>query len=207
MGVGATAGWSPRSSPADSAEGLRPLVRSRRLHALAPGGGPRDHLPQQHGQQGQYDVRAAPDHREEEVDPPLRRQRAWGRQLREPVSPPVVADGVVYVYVSAENTLHALDAATGAEKWKYTIGGGIWDLRAADGRAYVYVGHEEALHAFDAATGTRKWDSSGIGSTAAWSVVGKVHAFDIRAIDLATGRKSGTPPSGTPVECWRRTTC
>jgi eukaryotic-like serine/threonine-protein kinase len=103
---------------------------------------------------------------------------------------PVVADGVVYVHY--EDAIHALDAATGAKKWEYTIAG-IWELKLAGGLAHVYVQHEKAVHALDAATGTEKWVSRGIDSIWQWNVAGKVHAYidqgNVQALDAATGRK------------------
>ena len=88
-------------------------------------------------------------------------------------SPPVVADGVVYVYVGSSTDLYALyavDAATGGLHWRYWIGGTVeFSLAAAaDGVVYVYVVEVESdryagrifvrhLYAVDVATGWSRW--------------------------------------------------
>jgi outer membrane protein assembly factor BamB len=66
------------------------------------------------------------------------------------MSPPTVANGVVYYGNGFGNTLLAYDAATGARVWDSgsVIGGGIWAAAlVANGRLYVgsWDGH---LYAF-----------------------------------------------------------
>jgi outer membrane protein assembly factor BamB len=67
-----------------------------------------------------------------------------------------VADGRVYVVVD-RNDLVALDAATGAEAWRYRIGGtATTEPVVADG--VVYLGADDHdLYAIDATTGTERW--------------------------------------------------
>jgi outer membrane protein assembly factor BamB len=79
---------------------------------------------------------------------------------------PAVSGGVVYaVGNDALNpadkrfagSLYALDAATGAVRWKSTIAGGQWSAPVVSGDL-LYVGAWDTyLHALDAATGTERW--------------------------------------------------
>ncbi|MEU0812253.1 PQQ-binding-like beta-propeller repeat protein [Streptomyces sp. NPDC005970] len=121
----------------------------------------------------------------------------WSRRFEsdgyaaDSIPDPMVTDGVVFV--DYESVIHALDAATGAKKWDYTVVGD-WELKLAGGLAHVYVKHEEAIHALDVATGTEKWVSRGINSISDWHVSGNVHAYiddagNVRALDAATGKK------------------
>lgn len=78
------------------------------------------------------------------------------------LSPPIVADGRVYV-LDAETELHAIDAVDGERLWSRELapetatgdapGGGVAYL---DGRLYVSTGFAEIL-ALDAATGETLW--------------------------------------------------
>ncbi len=49
----------------------------------------------------------------------------WSVQLREPLTPPVVAGGRALVAEIDAHTLHALDAETGERRWRYVAGGRI----------------------------------------------------------------------------------
>lgn len=121
----------------------------------------------------------------------------WSRRFKsdgyaaDSIPDPMVTDGVVFV--DYESVIHALDAATGAKKWDYTVVGD-WELKLAGGLAHVYMQHEEAIHAFDVATGTEKWVSHGIDSISDWHVSGNAHAYiddagNVQALDAATGKK------------------
>ncbi len=70
---------------------------------------------------------------------------------------PVAAAGMVYFGSSTDDTLRAVDAATGALVWQATLGGPIrFAPSIAHGRAYVACddGH---LYCFDAKTGALSW--------------------------------------------------
>jgi outer membrane protein assembly factor BamB len=70
-------------------------------------------------------------------------------------SPPVVADGTVYV--ASGETLHAVDPETGRERWYLRLGGEVRSaLRVAAGTVYGCTDDGTVL-AVDAATGRGRW--------------------------------------------------
>ena len=72
---------------------------------------------------------------------------------------PVVVDGVMYVSTGAGN-IFALDAATGAVKWKHetTFGGNYRGVAVAEGR--VFSGERDSqLIALDQKTGALVWET------------------------------------------------
>ena len=93
-------------------------------------------------------------------------------------SPPLVADGNVYVYTGYEGPVLALDPATGDERWRADVGWAVLDsgmpfAAAAGGGALYVAGTEDkvsgasgdsgppaAIYALDAATGQEKWRHS-----------------------------------------------
>ena len=50
---------------------------------------------------------------------------AWSVQLTGPLTSPVAVTNTVYVAAKDQHTVHAFDAATGKEKWRFTAGGRI----------------------------------------------------------------------------------
>jgi outer membrane protein assembly factor BamB len=72
------------------------------------------------------------------------------------LSSPAIAGGVVY-FGSGDHNVYALDAMTGALKWKFATGNVVHASPAvADG--VVYIGSwDRYLYALDAATGALKW--------------------------------------------------
>ncbi len=86
-------------------------------------------------------------------------------------SSPAVVGGVAYVG-STDGNLYAIDAATGAEKWRFKTGDdpvihnqtGI-QSSAAVANGIVYFGcRDSKLYALDAATGAKKWAADNKGS-------------------------------------------
>ena len=72
------------------------------------------------------------------------------------ISSPVVADGVVYVG-SGDHNVYALDAATGALKWKFATGD-VVHASPAVANGTVYVGSwDRFFYALDAKTGALRW--------------------------------------------------
>ncbi len=68
-----------------------------------------------------------------------------------------VVDGVVYFGSSATGKVHALDLATGAERWSFFTGGPVRFAPAvADGRAYV-ASDDGYLYCLSAADGAQLW--------------------------------------------------
>ncbi|MCY3022620.1 MAG: PQQ-binding-like beta-propeller repeat protein, partial [Planctomycetota bacterium] len=74
---------------------------------------------------------------------------------------PVMAHGLVYFGSSADDTVRALDAATGQVRWQFTTGGPVRFAPAiAGGKAYV-VSDDGWLYALDAVTGMLVWKFRG----------------------------------------------
>src|SRR5439155_22971134 len=72
------------------------------------------------------------------------------------LSSPVVSDGVVY-FGSSDTNVYALDAATGAVKWKFKTAEVVHSSPAlANGTLFV-GSWDTYLYALDAASGKEKW--------------------------------------------------
>ena len=116
------------------------------------------------------------------------------------LSSPAIANGVVY-FGSGDHNVYALEAATGALKWKFATGDVVHTSPAIAG-GVVYIGSfDRYLYALDAGTGTMRWrfqtgddqnihNQIGIASSAA--VANGVVYFGCRdghfyAIDAKTG--------------------
>ncbi|NBC35842.1 PQQ-binding-like beta-propeller repeat protein [Novosphingobium sp. FSY-8] len=88
---------------------------------------------------------------------------AGSSERRRLASAPVVGGGLLYAY-DTNGVLHAMDAATGAEKWthSFTVGGSLSEVVFGGGASYdkgvLYVtsGVGEVA-ALDAKTGAQKW--------------------------------------------------
>jgi len=118
------------------------------------------------------------------------------------LSSPIVGGGVVY-FGSGDSNIYALDAASGALKWKFKTGNVVHASPAlSDGTLYV-GSWDSYFYALDAATGNEKWrfktgedpkihNQVGIQSSAA--VADGVVYFGCRdsnfyALDAATGKQ------------------
>jgi outer membrane protein assembly factor BamB len=73
------------------------------------------------------------------------------------VSGVLISDNVLYVG-DADGNVYALDAATGALKWKAVTGGEIWSSPSIDGTTLFVSSFDKKVYAFDTATGAKKWD-------------------------------------------------
>ena len=71
-------------------------------------------------------------------------------------SSPVVRAGTLYVGAS-DGTLHALDAATGAPRWRFHAEGAISAAPAVDDAAVYMSGRDGLLRALDVRTGHERW--------------------------------------------------
>jgi outer membrane protein assembly factor BamB len=79
----------------------------------------------------------------------------WRTSLGEPLTSPVVAQGLAFVAAPEQHTLYALDAGTGKEVWRYVAGGridspptfhqGLLLFGAADGWVYALRAEDGAL--------------------------------------------------------------
>ncbi|MFG2631298.1 serine/threonine-protein kinase [Streptomyces sp. NPDC048473] len=121
-----------------------------------------------------------------------------------------VAGGVVYVYVHHENAVHALDAATGAEKWIAREIGGISSWETVDKVAHAYIDDQHNVQALDAATGMKKWDFTGRSCNGLWTSGGLVYTSGnndpegIYALNATTGTQNWQFP--TPYSPYPPTT-
>ncbi len=106
-------------------------------------------------------------------------------------SPAVVA-GVVYASCD-DGILYALDAATGAERWRFT-GTTLSDVTVTGGLAYV--NDDDVLRALNAATGEERWEAAVPGGTSA------VVDDALLVIGTGDGDLLGLDPT-TGAERWR----
>ncbi|MEU7599462.1 serine/threonine-protein kinase [Streptomyces sp. NPDC041003] len=120
-------------------------------------------------------------------------EQRWKVKLPESGTPsaPAVADGVVYV--SSNDTLYALDAATGNQNWKKSteIGSRGGDPAVADGNLYLCF--DDYLHAIDTVTGEEKWKFAtaenqwAVPAAAGGVVFVSGKDMSVYALDAATG--------------------
>ena len=108
-------------------------------------------------------------------------------------SSPAVAGGTVYIG-SDDDSLYALDAATGHLRWSYSTGGPVESSPAVAG-GIVYIGSDDdSLYALDAATGHLRWSYSTGGpvesSPAVAGGIVYIGSDDnmVYALDAATGQ-------------------
>jgi hypothetical protein len=70
---------------------------------------------------------------------------------------PIAADGLVYFASSADDTVRALDAATGAREWRFTAGGPI-RFAPTIARQKAYIASDDGwIYCLDARTGGLIW--------------------------------------------------
>ena len=69
---------------------------------------------------------------------------------------PALADGVVYVG-AGDGGFHAVDAATGARRWRFEAGGRIRGGAAVSGARVIFGSADHFVYALDAATGKEIW--------------------------------------------------
>ena len=109
-------------------------------------------------------------------------------------SSPAVADGTVYTG-SSDGHVYAVDAATGAEKWRFKTRGDVWTAPAVANGVVYFGSYDTHLYAVDAATGAEKWrykTSYRIRSSPA--VIGRVVVFgskdgNLVAVDAERGEE------------------
>lgn len=105
---------------------------------------------------------------------------------------PVVADGVVYVG-AGDGGFHAVDAATGAARWRFATGGRIRNGAAIDGARVVLGSADRFVYALERATGRELWrfDTGAEIDSAPVVFEGKVlvgnRGYGLHALAAATG--------------------
>jgi outer membrane protein assembly factor BamB len=117
---------------------------------------------------------------------------------------PVVADGRVFVG-TLDGMVVALDAGTGAERWRAHTGDAILGTAAIAGEMVIVGSQDGLVHAYDAATGIERWSyATNGGIWAAPLVVEGVVAIGSRdglfyALDAGTGALDWSFPAGAPM--------
>jgi hypothetical protein len=82
---------------------------------------------------------------------------AWVAKLRGRLSPPVLADGAIYVAGADTHTVHCLDAETGTQRWVYTAGGPV-DSPPTIAQGRVLFGCTDgSIYCLSAAGGELAW--------------------------------------------------
>ncbi len=105
---------------------------------------------------------------------------------------PLVADGTVYVG-AGDGGFHAVDAATGARRWRIATGGRIRSGAAIDGERVVVGSADHFVYALDRASGREIWKFDSGAEVDATPVVfsGKVlvgnRGYGLHALSAATG--------------------
>jgi outer membrane protein assembly factor BamB len=94
-------------------------------------------------------------HVKTKVSPTL--ERTWQTQLGGLITPPVVADGKLFVASSDTHTVHALNAASGAMLWSYTAGSRV-DSPPTVYKGRVLFGSADGwVYCLAASDGTLAW--------------------------------------------------
>ena len=114
------------------------------------------------------------------------------------LSPPVVANGIVYVG-SDDHYLHALDANTGERLWASPTEGNVLSSPAV-ANGIVYIGSDDRkLYAFDASTGKQLWVSLTGGPAYSGLTVANgtvyISGDKLSAFDASTGKQLWTSPT------------
>jgi outer membrane protein assembly factor BamB len=138
--------------------------------------------------------------------------RGWQSDGRSRVwATPVLADDTIYV-ASMNGRLYALNADTGAEKWRFATGGAVTSPPVITGDTAYFGSFDRYFYAVNTSTGQQVWKSSiqavrwfwsppliAGGAVYAGAMDGKVYVFDAATgVNLAT-RDLGAPLVVAPV--------
>jgi outer membrane protein assembly factor BamB len=108
---------------------------------------------------------------------------------------PAIAGGVVYVG-AGDGSVHAVDAASGALRWRASVKGRVRTAAAVDGARLIVASTSGVVHALDRATGKELWehDTGEHVDTSPVLYDGKVivgnRGFGLIALDAATGERA-----------------
>ncbi len=106
------------------------------------------------------------------------------------LSSPVVANGTVYIG-SGDQHIYALDAATGALKWKFATGD-VVHASPAVARGTVFVGSwDRNLYALDAATGRERWRYTTGNDTVIYNQIGIASSAAVAGGMVFVGGRDG----------------
>ncbi|MFC1498120.1 PQQ-binding-like beta-propeller repeat protein [Verrucomicrobiota bacterium] len=82
---------------------------------------------------------------------------AWKKKFGSNVSPPVIADGIVYLSRIDEHQIVALDAVSGAEKWTHIAGAKVDSPPTIYGNLLLYGARNGWVHCLRASDGELVW--------------------------------------------------
>lgn len=91
-------------------------------------------------------------------------------QVQAFVGSPVATGGVLFIG-SSDGNLYALDAASGAEKWRFTTGNKVWSTPAVSGGVIYFGSTDRNLYAVDISSGKKLWAFTSQGSVMATPLV------------------------------------
>jgi outer membrane protein assembly factor BamB len=102
----------------------------------------------------------------------------WTFETRDEIDSPVVVDDIIYVG-SQDNTIYAVNATDGAERWRYETTDIVVSSASVVGDT-VYIGSTSStVYALDAGTGSVEWSTeTGDGVTSLTVADGTVYAAD-----------------------------
>ena len=107
---------------------------------------------------------------------------------------PVVVDGVVYAG-SGDGSFHAVDAATGVRKWRFSSNGKIRNAAAVDGDSVVFTSSDHHVYALEAGTGRERWRFDTRGPVNAAPLIHRDRVYvgnrgaGLYALDAASGKE------------------
>ena len=106
------------------------------------------------------------------------------------LSSPVVSDGIIYIG-SGDQSVYALDAATGAVKWAFATGDVVHATPAVV-EGVVYIGSwDRNLYAFDAATGRERWRYTTGNDTTIYNQIGIASSAAVAGGIVFVGGRDG----------------
>jgi outer membrane protein assembly factor BamB len=120
-------------------------------------------------------------------------------------SSPAVANGIIYVG-SRDYYLYAIDASTGAVRWKFQAGSYVDSSPVVADNTVYFGSNDGKLYALNATTGQKLWDfrtQYAVRSSVAVAD-GKVYFgaddYNVYALDTVTGKQIWTSPTENEIE-------
>jgi outer membrane protein assembly factor BamB len=132
--------------------------------------------------------------------------KRFGDEMMHNTNQPIIVGGVVFVG-AANGAIHALDAASGNEKWSAKAAGPVISALASDGKLIFAASMDGALYAFDITNGQQKWVSKmsrrGF-STAPLLMDDNIYTGSrdgiLYAVKAADGAKLWNKDTGAPID-------
>jgi outer membrane protein assembly factor BamB len=92
-----------------------------------------------------------------QADPRRRAARCNTQTDNHPISAPVTAAGMVFVAIKDRHQVAAVDAATGAERWRFTAGGRIDSPPTIYGKLCLFGSHDGWIYCLRVQDGAAVW--------------------------------------------------